>query len=483
MCTCPLTLSSNKLPFDWRTDKGFFTVPCGKCPDCLAAKKSDWQARSLAEWLRVKSVGGCCYMYTLTYSDENIPILNGVKTFSRRDVQLFLKRLRKALSLKYGTYKLLKYIVTSEYGGNTRRPHYHVLLYFNIAISWSDVRSFVADAWRLGFVAPSSQNHGLVNNAAALLYAMKYITKDMDFGATSVINSYYSTKHFNQFCPFHLQSKGFGSYLSTLLTRENLWTGRVSLPVHNGYREFRIPFYNIRQVLYTTEKNINGNTRYVLNERGISLALAKFDENKRKKREQFEKLLSLPGNMFFLHPIFCELGIYNRADFLSRVGTISDDFLDYVLVYRGLALNGFAYIPGAPKKTLENYLRGIEYPFENISQKFPNYLTQNTSDYENKLLLLSIASSTLRYYSYKKEVASYNTRQRVLYDMQHKKISLLPLQSLEEFIVAPTSIDNLHFNLLDARKNAPETINTKKRTTYARCFDEEPHSALPHSDS
>lgn len=476
MCTSPLTLSSNKLPFDWRKDKGFITVPCGRCPECRSRMQSEWQARAVAEWMRVSRLGGCCYMYTLTYNNDNIPILNGHMTFSRRDVQLFLKRLRKSLYTLYGTYKLLKYVITSEYGGNTHRPHYHILLFFDIKIDYVSVRSLVDDAWRLGFVAPSSQNHGVVGNAAAVLYTMKYITKDMDFEASSVISQRYSTKHFNQFRPFHLQSQGFGAYLSNLLTEQNLWSGKVSLDSPKGPRNYPIPLYNIRKSLYTVEKTINGNARYVLNEKGVNLALTLFPRRKEEKRIQYTSLQNLPTSVYFNNPVLNEYGILTQSDFADAVGEVTDDFLDYVLVYRGLAINGYCWIPNEPLKTLENYLRGVEFPFDRLDE-FPIYLTPTISDYEHKLHLYSLASAQLSYDKYCHRVMSENAKQRILYDRHHEKIVEQPLMSFEEYYTAPADIRTLHFTDLNARKNHPETINVKRKSVYDRCFDEKPCSA------
>lgn len=60
-----------------------------------------------------------CFV-TLTYSDETVP-LDG--SLCKRDVTLFMKRLRKK------TGKRLRYMLVGEYGDQTHRPHYHLLLY------------------------------------------------------------------------------------------------------------------------------------------------------------------------------------------------------------------------------------------------------------------------------------------------------------------------------------------------------------------
>lgn len=63
---------------------------------------------------------------TLTYTDEALPKLkpSGLPTLSPRDLQLFLKRLRKALAPVK-----VRFFAVGEYGTQTRRPHYHVMLF------------------------------------------------------------------------------------------------------------------------------------------------------------------------------------------------------------------------------------------------------------------------------------------------------------------------------------------------------------------
>lgn len=57
---------------------------------------------------------------TLTFSDEHLPAHGSVDP---RDVQLFLKRLRKAFPSP------IRYFAVGEYGDETERPHYHLALF------------------------------------------------------------------------------------------------------------------------------------------------------------------------------------------------------------------------------------------------------------------------------------------------------------------------------------------------------------------
>lgn len=63
---------------------------------------------------------------TLTYRDEDLPISkqSGLPTLSPRDLQLWLKKLRKALSPVK-----VRFFAVGEYGTETQRPHYHVMLF------------------------------------------------------------------------------------------------------------------------------------------------------------------------------------------------------------------------------------------------------------------------------------------------------------------------------------------------------------------
>jgi len=62
---------------------------------------------------------------TLTYADENLPVGGSLV---KRDLQLFMKRLRK----RFGSG--IRFYGCGEYGGQFDRPHYHVLL-FNFRVT------------------------------------------------------------------------------------------------------------------------------------------------------------------------------------------------------------------------------------------------------------------------------------------------------------------------------------------------------------
>lgn len=107
------------------------TVPCGHCIGCRLDYSRDWAVRMMLE-LEYHSEAWFC---TFTYDDEHIkPLLrHGANpatgecldsyTVCVRDFQLFMKSLRQKSS------KDLRYFACLEYGGETRRPHVHAIIY------------------------------------------------------------------------------------------------------------------------------------------------------------------------------------------------------------------------------------------------------------------------------------------------------------------------------------------------------------------
>lgn len=76
--------------------------------------------------------------------DNLIPFLNYV------DVQNYIKRLRKNLSLKLGSYETLHFYAVGEYGPVHFRPHYHLLLFTNSEKVAEALRYCHGKSWKLG---------------------------------------------------------------------------------------------------------------------------------------------------------------------------------------------------------------------------------------------------------------------------------------------------------------------------------------------
>lgn len=142
------------------TSPVFGIYPCGKCVNCRARSRQEWIFRLRMEYQ------SCNFglFVTLTYDDDHLPP-DGVCI---RDVQLFLKRLRKLYPAK-----ALRYFIVSEYGDHTFRSHYHGLFFFNIDRS-NDIYDNITEAWQLGFVQFGEIEEG------SIVYCTKYCLKGSD---------------------------------------------------------------------------------------------------------------------------------------------------------------------------------------------------------------------------------------------------------------------------------------------------------------
>lgn len=101
-------------------------LPCGKCSGCRAAKCREWADRMILEL----DHSGDAVFLTLTYNDACLPVFLNLETgqveasLLKRDLQLFMKRLRKRFKNRE-----LRMYACGEYGSTTHRPHYHMILY------------------------------------------------------------------------------------------------------------------------------------------------------------------------------------------------------------------------------------------------------------------------------------------------------------------------------------------------------------------
>ena len=128
-------------------------MPCRRCESCKLRKKKQWTGRIIAEsFLHEQSA-----FITLTYKNDCLP--DDIQT-GYRDVQLWLKRLRKN-STETVTYfdgskytvnlpSKFRYFVAGEHGPNaTHRLHWHLILFGMPAFPKGKVES---ESWKNGFV-------------------------------------------------------------------------------------------------------------------------------------------------------------------------------------------------------------------------------------------------------------------------------------------------------------------------------------------
>lgn len=190
-----------KLIYNRNTHEEMF-VNCGECPACINQQANKQAMRVKDEILSHRY----SYFFTLTYNNEFLPRFecisdkNGIPQFRpvgrcefefdscplnyvdpkdgflrfdcdveipriigdapslqfgvccKRDVQNFLKRLRKLIDNdidinKNGKEKSIRYYVASEYGPTTLRPHYHGILFFDNEALATKIADYIVSAW------------------------------------------------------------------------------------------------------------------------------------------------------------------------------------------------------------------------------------------------------------------------------------------------------------------------------------------------
>lgn len=98
------------------------TAPCGKCLGCYIDTSAEWSMRAQLE---LRNHSRACFI-TLTYDERHVP---DDLLLKRKDVQDFLKRLRRHIEPIQ-----IRYYGCGEYGSNPGelnryRPHYHLIIY------------------------------------------------------------------------------------------------------------------------------------------------------------------------------------------------------------------------------------------------------------------------------------------------------------------------------------------------------------------
>lgn len=154
-------------------------LPCGSCVGCRTDRVLSWSLRCQHE----AACWDVSYVLTLTYDDEHLPPLSVLRP---RDMQLFLKRVRKAMSgdkevVPGSGLRPIRFFGVGEYGDRTSRPHFHILL-FNAPLS--DLKaydkrhlksSFLDETWGMGSVVVDRMSPEACSYVAG--YALKKVKR------------------------------------------------------------------------------------------------------------------------------------------------------------------------------------------------------------------------------------------------------------------------------------------------------------------
>lgn len=236
-------------PITIHTKHGTHKVPCRKCAACLNRKSSELSNQCLIEQRQHKYT----LFVTLTYADDYLPVARVVRHdqrwcfvdvssrdclgdlgicgsvmsfaplgdfdveyfqdyykklnlsdeyyglipyLSRRDYQLFLKRLRKVISLNFPDEKV-RYYICGEYGPVHFRPHFHLLLFLDSQPVASQMGEYVRSCWPYGFIDCQ------LATSSATGYVSKYVNSNSRLSAIQRLPAF---KPFSRHSIFFAQS-------------------------------------------------------------------------------------------------------------------------------------------------------------------------------------------------------------------------------------------------------------------------------------
>lgn len=249
MCYQPIQIKNPK--YGLPGEAQYLIVNCRKCLECRQKRANEWALRCMAEAHKYTQNS----FITLTY--EKSPIW-----LQKRDLQLFFKRLRKAIAPVK-----IKYFACGEYGSLKHRPHYHCIIFgydFADKYFWSK--------------SPKGYPIFRSNLLEKIWTAGNSTVEDVTIDSCAYCSLYSSPQvhempvHLRSVPEFNLMSKNLGvdfllSNIDTYLLTDEIWL--------DGKR------HNIPQ--------------YILNKHfGIGVARdynAQYCELKRKRNEKYQKSL------------------------------------------------------------------------------------------------------------------------------------------------------------------------------------------------
>ena len=260
-------------------------VKCGICKECRLIEQNSWSFRLRCELEDCHSKGWKIGFLTLTFNDENLPhipseLIDSSKTriisddqfpcFNKFLVQNFIHKVRKQLYDDYDVGKSkdgIKYLICSEYGKHTKRPHHHAVFAFppKNGLDAEKFYNIIKSKWTYGHIFPRHHlggvdSHGYhhqpfevtSNPYATSKYIAKYISKDLDFFES--LSGFYPCEgaDLSNYFPFHLQSRSLGfSRLVNLSDAEKLKYITDGYSFIGDDKLVPIPLYFKRKILFS----------------------------------------------------------------------------------------------------------------------------------------------------------------------------------------------------------------------------------------
>lgn len=408
-------------------------VPCGVCPECRANKKAAWAFRLRAEIETLSRKGWRVGFTTLTYRDSSVPRIPSYfakkyytgkmpMCFNREHVNLLIKHLRNWM---YRTYihplqekastddekkkiandNRLRFLVASEFGSSTKRPHYHALIAFPQMIDYRSFYEQIQKFWieNYGFVIPKDYNGGYDSKgifhlpfevdcvSKACVYAAKYVCKDLDYYAQINLDDFYKKykdDKLSRYLPFHSQSKSLGLAFISDLTDEQKYNYMMNgVSFVGDYQLKRLPVYLKNKLIFDNYYIIDSTGKRLCRRRGNEF----FDRYKKqifdaKCKMITDKIYKWLDNPFSL---IYENRRIGSGDMFNRIGESPERLAAYYLAYGGVP-NSYAFaLPSMVEFWAQRYRCSCSEYYKDgkrgvyVDDRLVNYDTQKGLEFVN----------------------------------------------------------------------------------------------------
>lgn len=215
---------------------------------------------------------------------ERMNLLKKCQTFnlfphlSKRDLQLFIKRLRKYIS-KYSNEKI-RYYAVGEYGPVHFRPHYHLELWFSDDKIYKIIQQAIFSCWKYGRVSAEVSRGSSARYVAGYINNFVCIPRIFGQGQTKPFNLH--SHHLGESVLEKAKEEVYASSAKDFIERSfNFGTGDFSFNLWRSFKTYYFPkckgyasctdeqlYYIYRIALevgfWTKSANMAASARYIL---------------------------------------------------------------------------------------------------------------------------------------------------------------------------------------------------------------------------
>jgi len=197
--------ANGKRKIEFNRSRGYIDqpviLPCGNCIGCRIDKSRQWAIRCVHE---SKLHARNCFL-TLTYKDDQLPEYG---TLCKLHLQKFFRALRD-------DGKVFRYYAVGEYAPETRRPHYHAIIF------------------GLDFNEDGLRKNLKYNSQGNMLFVSDYLSKKWPYGHATIGSFSYQTAAYTA---RYVMKKQTGERAAETYTFTNTFTGEI----HDLQPEFAI---------------------------------------------------------------------------------------------------------------------------------------------------------------------------------------------------------------------------------------------------